>query len=299
MPKLSNSMLEAPSWTIVVHGGARTIASADAEANRRGCAAAAAAGAEVLRGGGSAVDAAEAAIRVLEDDPIFNAGFGSARNADGEIEMDAAIMDGQTLALGAVAGVRRLRNPIVAACAMLEELPVLLAGEGAERFAVGRGIPLCDPRSLHAPERIGHAGHDTVGCVARDLSGHFAAATSTGGLSGKLAGRIGDSPIPGCGLYADDLAGAVSLSGDGESISRVILAARILQELESGSSAMVAARRIDQLQRVGGEAGAIVLDRAGVPGIAHGSDQFAVGLATNNMRPLGAVHVDELWEHLA
>jgi beta-aspartyl-peptidase (threonine type) len=286
-------------WAIMVHGGARTISPAQAEANRRGCIAAVTVGAAVLRAGGRAVDAAEAAVRVLEDDATFNAGFGSVRNAEGEVEMDAALMDGETLALGAVGAVRRLRNPVAAARLMLDELPVLLAGEGAERFAAARGVALCDPREMHAPGAAGQAGHDTVGCVVLDRHGHLAAATSTGGLTGKLPGRIGDSPIPGCGLYADDGAGAVSLSGDGESISRVLLAARIIQALEAGGSSAAAAGEIERLRRVGGEAGAIVLDRDGRPGIAHNSDHFAVGVATSDLAPCGGIHRDEFRDILA
>lgn len=280
-------------WTIVVHGGARTIAADAFEANRRGCAAAAAAGADVLRDGGSAVAAAQAAIRVLEDDPTFNAGRGSVQNADGDVEMDAAIMDGASLAIGAVAAVRRLRNPIDAAVAMLPEAPVLLVGPGAERFAIDRGLALLSAEASVAPAT--NAGHDTVGCVARDRHGHFAAATSTGGLSGTMAGRVGDSPLPGCGFYADDAIGAVSLSGEGEAITRVLAATQILRGLESGSAANGASALAPAMRRVGGEAGAIIVDKRGCIGIAHTSDHFAIACASHKSAGVTAgIHRDEL-----
>jgi len=283
-------------WAVIVHGGAKTITLDRENANRRGCLAAVEAGAMVLRTGGGAVQAVEAAVRMLENDVTFNAGYGSVLNADGDVEMDAALMDGETLNIGALAAVRRLRNPITAARTMLGAKPVLLVAEGAEQFAAERGIPLCDPGALRAPEIVasGGAGHDTVGCVALDLAGHFAAATSTGGLSGTCRGRVGDSPIPGCGLYADDLLGAVSLSGDGESILRTMLAARVIHALDGFPASRAAEVAIGHLSRIGGEAGAIVLDRDGRVGVAHNSDHFAVAFAASDVAPRAALHRDEL-----
>jgi beta-aspartyl-peptidase (threonine type) len=283
------------TWAIVVHGGAKTIAPDRADASRAGCRAAAEAGARVLRDGGTAIEATRVAIRVLEDDPTFNAGTGSVRNAAGDIEMDAAIMDGATLAIGAVAAVRTLRNPIDAAHAMLDAPPILLVGEGAERFAADHDLALRDPETPAGD----NPGHDTVGCVALDSAGHIAAATSTGGLEGTLPGRVGDSPLPGCGFYAEDGIGGVSLSGDGEAIARTLLAGRIMRALEGGTAGRAAAAIATPLARVGGEAGAIVLDPAGRIGVSHTSDHFALALAASDLDTIpGAIHADELKDYL-
>lgn len=282
-------------WALIVHGGAKSIAPEKSEANRAGCLAAAHAGAEVLRYGGSAVAAAETAVRRLENDATFNAGIGSVANADGDIEMDAAIMDGRTLAIGAVAAVRRIRNPIGTAARMLEAVPVLLVAEGAERFARDQGVPMCEPNAQLVPLSAGSPEHDTVGCVAMDAAGHIAAATSTGGLTGQHPGRVGDSPIPGAGLYADDQLGGVAFSGDGESILRTMLAARVMQALETRTASPAAEAAIARLGRVGGEAGAIVIDKAGGFGIAHNSEHFALALHASWLpEPRAALHATEL-----
>lgn len=288
----------AGRWALIVQGGAKTICPDRASANRAGCLAAAQAGAMVLRYAGTAVRAAEAAVRWLEDDPTFNAGRGSVRNARGQVEMDAALMDGSTLDIGAVAAVRDLRNPIAVAGALLREPAVLLVAEGAEHFAAERGLAgNGDPAAECAPQPV-DAGHDTVGCVALDLYGHLAAATSTGGLKDTLPGRVGDSPLPGCGLYADDAVGAVSLSGDGEGIMRVMLAARVMQALETQSPGRAAQAGIDAMRRVGGQAGAIVLDAAGRAGIAHSSDHFALAIASSDVAPRAGIHRMELQDLL-
>jgi beta-aspartyl-peptidase (threonine type) len=295
-------MPDASRWALIVHGGAKTIDPALHARNREGCMAAAEAGAAVLRSGGSAVLAAEAAVRALEDDPVFNAGFGSVLNSDGDVEMDSAMMEGGTLAVGAVAGVRRVRNPVQVARAMLGELPVLLAGEGAERFAAQHGVAPCDPAEMISEEALASENskaHDTVGCVAMDATGTIVAATSTGGLPGKHVGRVGDSPIPGAGLYADNALGGVACSGDGESILRTMLAAHVMHALETGSANQAAARAIEKLGRVGGEAGAIVIDRDGRFGVAHNSDHFAMALHASWLdAPRAGVHRDELEELL-
>jgi beta-aspartyl-peptidase (threonine type) len=221
----------------------------------------------------------EAAVRVLEHDPTFNAGRGSVRNSDREVEMDAAIMDGATLDLGGVAAIRDVLHPVTVARLMLRERPTLLVAEGASRFAKAHGAEICDPAELLiAPE---DAGHDTVGCIALDMQGNLAAGTSTGGLEGCAPGRVGDSPLPGCGLYADNAVGAVVFSGDGESIARTMLAARVIHSLEAGSPQPAIEAAIKQLGRVGGEAGGIVLDRAGRVGWSHNSAHFVVGIATS------------------
>jgi beta-aspartyl-peptidase (threonine type) len=272
-------------WALVLHGGAKEIAPEKAQANRTGCLSALSAGAAVLRSGGTALDAVEVAIRVLEDDPTFNAGRGSVRNADGEVEMDAAIMDGATLDLGGVAALRAMRHPVSVARLMLRETPTLLVAEGARRFAEAHGAEACDPAELLVAE---DAGHDTVGCIALDTQGNLAAGASTGGLEGCLPGRVGDSPLPGCGLYADNSLGAVAFSGDGESISRGMLAARVMQFLESQSPQAAIEQAISRLGRIGGEAGGIVLDRAGRIGWAHNSPHFAVGIVTSEEETLHA-----------
>jgi beta-aspartyl-peptidase (threonine type) len=289
--------LTAPSpWAVIVHGGAKAIKPELLERNRAGCGRAAEAAAHLLAEGGTAVAAAEAAVRHLEDDPVFNAGFGSVLTSDGTVEMDAAIMDGSTLQVGGVANVRRLLNPVSVAAAMLATREVLIAGEGAERFALNNGFELCDPGAMVSPEALAsEAAHDTVGCVVLDTMGHLAAATSTGGLPGKHPGRIGDSPILGCGLYADDQRGAVSLSGEGESIMRLTLAAQVMRLLESHGPVEAAERAIAMLARVGGDAGAIVISRDGRFGIAHNSPHFAVALHGSWLEhPVAATHASEL-----
>jgi beta-aspartyl-peptidase (threonine type) len=248
----------------------------------------------VLDGGGSALDAVEQTIRALEADPTFNAGFGSVLNAEGEVEMDAAIMDGQTLDFGGVAAVKGLRHPISVARALLRETPVLLAAEGARRFAQRIGAETCPPEAMIAPRRRPRLGVDTVGCVAIDAEGRIAAGTSTGGLSGKAPGRIGDSPLPGAGLYAD-ARGGVSLSGEGEKIARVLVAAEVMHALDAHPAQAAAEHGIARLAAIGGDGGCIVLDRQGRFGCAHNSGQFAVGLASPGLDgPLAFLHRSEM-----
>jgi beta-aspartyl-peptidase (threonine type) len=271
-------------WAIILHGGAKEIAPEEQEAHREGVRAALTAGVAVLQRGGTAVEAVETAIRVLEDNPIFNAGRGSVSNSEGRIEMDAGLMDGAGLQIGAVAALRAVRHPISVARQLLSETPVLLVGEEARRFAHATGAELCDEADLRSgrlPRRAA-AERDTVGCVALDLAGHIAAGTSTGGLEGKVPGRVGDSPLPGCGLYADDTVGGVSLSGEGEAIIRTIAAARIMQSMTAEHPQRAVETGIAALRRVNGEAGAIAIDRHGRFGWAHNSRHFAVGSAAND-----------------
>ena len=264
-------------WSIVVHGGAKPIPPDRREAFRRGTAAAVAAGTAVLASGGTAVSAVHAAVVVLEADPTFNAGYGSVRNADGEVECDAGIMDGSTVNVGAVAGVRRVRHPVSVAARMLQETPVLLVAEGAERFAREMGEETCDPSEL-IPDVPTATEGDTVGCVAFDMSGSLAAATSTGGLEGTLPGRVGDSPLVGSGFYAENGVGAVALSGTGEAIVRCVSAARLLWG-EPGAPAEAIARELARLARLGGEAGVILINKDGRIHWDHSSPQFAVAFA--------------------
>ncbi|WP_114227574.1 MULTISPECIES: isoaspartyl peptidase/L-asparaginase family protein [Sphingomonas] len=229
------------NWQLVVHGGCGELRLSEKEeaAGRAGLAAALDAGAAILAAGGSSLDAVEAAARVLEDDPAFNAGRGSVLAHDGHIELDAAIMDGRTRAAGAVAGLTTIRAPISAARAVMEHSPhVLLSFDGAEEFARDHGLETVDPKWFEIPERRAQlervlasgGGFDadvkygTIGAVAVDAAGHVAAATSTGGLTAKRYGRIGDSPLIGAGTYADDRSAAISATGSGEFFIRAAAA---------------------------------------------------------------------------
>ena len=280
-------------WSLLVHGGAKTIKPERGEANRIGCLAALEAGQAVLRAGGSAVNAVVAAIRVLEDDPTFNAGYGSVLNSDGEVELDAALMDGATLDVGSVAAVRGVRNPIELAKALLRDKPVFLVAEGAARYAAEKDVELCDPGFHIADELVADEACDTVGCVAFDMHGDLAAGASTGGLHGVRPGRVGDAPIPGGGLAAENGLGAAAFSGDGESILRLTLAARVMRDLESIGPAAAADRAIAQMPRVGGEAGCIVLGPHGEPAIAHNSQNFAFGFASSEHPAAAYLHRNE------
>ena len=280
------------AWAIIVHGGAHPVADDKIEASDHACTEAVDAGSAVLEQGGSALDAVEAAVRVLENDPVFNAGYGSALNADGEVENDAAIMEGEKLAAGAVASLRGVRNPISAARNVMGTEHVLLSGEGARRFAEQSGVELCEPDELiHEEQRQEWEaskktrGSDTVGAVAMDARGTFAAGTSTGGLMHKRPGRIGDSPLVGLGLYADNSAGAVSMTGDGEMIMRMALAHRITNSMCNGTDADRAAEEAIAAmeRRVGGEAGCIAIDRHGQIGQAHNTSHMPTGWRTSDM----------------
>lgn len=282
-------MSEMTPWALIVHGGARTIAPEDAGANRAGCLAAVQAGADMLAAGGSAETAVETAVRVLEADPTFNAGTGAVLNADGVVQLDAALMRGSDLAIGAVGALEGVAHPISVARRLLDETAGLLVGAGARAFA--------DQEPEMTPFARGRATADTgdtVGCIALDQTGSMAVGLSTGGLQGKMPGRIGDSPLPGCGFYVDDAIGGVALSGDGDAIARVLLAAQIMRELEAVSPTEAALKGLQKLDRVGGEAGAIVLDRQGRIGCAHTSEQFAVAYATHRDAPRALLHQDEL-----
>ena len=229
------------------------------------------AGHAMLARGGSALDAVCAAVVVLEDDPLFNAGRGACYNTDEQHELDAAVMDGATRRAGAVAAVNRIRNPVLAARAVMEKSShVLLVGRGAERFARAHGVQLA-PREyfstgvrLAALRRRAEGHHGTVGAVALDAHGRLAAATSTGGYTGKLPGRVGDSPIVGAGTYADELC-AVSGTGLGEAFIRTVLAydvaARLRYRRENLARATAAA--LARIAELGADGGVIAVDRRG------------------------------------
>jgi L-asparaginase / beta-aspartyl-peptidase len=270
---------------IVVHGGAGAIEDARVEPAQAGCRAAVAAGLSVLAKGGSALDAVQVAVRVLEDDPQFNAGVGCALTRDGTAELDAAIMDGETLRVGAIGAVENLRRPIdLARLVMDDGEHVLLCGEGAWRFAREHGFSPVAPAELITERSLKRLETErrkrsarppeggTVGACAIDARGHVAAATSTGGITYKRPGRIGDTPLPGCGTYADDRGGAASATGHGESIIRVTMTRVLVDALRTGASATDAARiSVEELARISGEAGIICVDREGRVGAAHNS----------------------------
>ena len=255
------------SAAIMVHGGCGPVDASTLDERLAGVRAAAERGWKVLASGGAALDAVEAAVATLEDLPCFNAGRGSVLNAEGNIETDAAIMNGADLAAGAVAAVTGIANPIRLARRLLDAgRHVLLCGPGAEAFARAQGFAFVDPQSLVVEHRRREwaAKHGTVGAVAADARGSLAAATSTGGISYKLPGRVGDTPLIGCGTYADARV-AVSCTGHGEAIIRNTLARLAAFELERQSDPALAARAA--LARLaattGGDAGLILVNAAG------------------------------------
>ena len=266
---------------IIVHGGAGPIKDESLPARREGCKAAALAGWKILEEGGASLDAAEAAVVVLEDDPLFNSGTGSTLNSLGKVEMDAAIMDGASLRAGAVAAVSGIKNPIKLARRVMEDgRHVLLAGEGALMFARQVGFPECPPESLivDRERKRWDSKHGTVGCVAFDSTGKLAVATSTGGIFNKLPGRVGDSPLIGCGTYGDDY-GAASCTGHGEAIIRILLARSAVAYLQQGSEAQAAANMamIDlEDDRIRSTGGIILIDRWGQIGYARNTTHMPV-----------------------
>ena len=274
------------NWSLVVHGGAGQIMrdriTPDQDADiRAALARALATGGALLEAGASAVDAVEAAVRVLEDDPNFNSGRGAVFTYEGRNELDAAIMDGNTRAAGAVAGTTRTRNPVSLARAVMEQSHhVMLSGAGADQFSIEHGLEQVDPSWFATPQRLadleelkaaGSDGYDvdlkygTVGAVAVDAHGHVAAATSTGGITGKRWGRIGDSPLIGAGTYADDRACAVSATGAGEFFIREGVAHQICARVrlardtvQSAADTVMAA-----VKALGGNGGVIVVAPGG------------------------------------
>ncbi len=276
---------------IVVHGGAGNIPEEVRPLHRTGLDQALEAGWAVLARGGEAIDAVLAAVRVMEELPQFNAGRGSALTRAGSVEMDAGIMDGRTLKVGAVAAVRRVPHPIQLAYEVLAHSPhILMACEGAEAFAKTRGMSLVSPELLITEERRRRlqellasspqpeAG-DTVGAVAMDEKGHIVAATSTGGMMGKLPGRVGDSPLVGCGFYADETLGGCSTTGVGETIARALLAFRAVDGLGGDRPPQDAAEAAVAYltQRIHGSAGLILLDRYGRVGAAWNTLRMSYG----------------------
>jgi len=271
---------------LLIHGGAGADPASNREELRLGIRDAVAAGWAVLRDGGGAVAAVEAAVGAMEDHPRFNAGRGSVLTADGTVEMDAAIMEGDALRNGAVACVTAMRHPVTLARLIMEEgRHSFFVGEGAMARARALGVPECDPEELVTDARrqqLESLISGTVGAVALDRQGLIAAATSTGGTAGKLPGRVGDSPLIGCGTYAESTAGGVSCTGDGEAIIRVVLARRTIEILKAAGDPMHACRiAVDVLVEEGsGSGGLICIDWRGRLGWAHSTPLMPVGFMT-------------------
>jgi beta-aspartyl-peptidase (threonine type) len=289
------------------------------DAHIRGVSNALAAGWRVLERGGTALDAVEEAVVIMEDDETFDAGRGSFLNRDGKVQLDALIMEGSTLRAGGVGCVERLRNPVRAARKILSESPhVYFVGEGAERFAAEHGIPLCNNDDLIIPREVERLreyqaaqkdskadgndlfapashdaaiSHDTVGAVALDRDGNIAAATSTGGTLNKAPGRLGDSSLIGCGCYADNLSAAASTTGWGEPIMKLVLAKWTADRISAGNlpewSAQEAMNYLKQ--RVNGHGGIIVLDPQGHIGIAHNTPRMAWAYKTVKKEDAGVL----------
>jgi beta-aspartyl-peptidase (threonine type) len=332
---------------LLIHGGAWAMPDDAVAPHERGIANALAAGWAVLSKNGSALDAIEAAITVMEDDDTFDAGRGSFLTRDGRVQLDALMMDGATLRAGGVACVERLRNPIQAARLVLDKSPhVYFVGTGAERFATQHGMRLVDNSELIVPrerdrlmrfqqaELAGHPdttfsgnaeftttppaepvlaetvleteveqgladearvvsptlhSHDTVGAVALDAEGRLAAGTSTGGTLSKAPGRVGDSSLIGCGCYADNDSAAVSLTGWGEPIMKLVLGKWAVDRVAAGSTPQEAATdAIEYLySRLGGHGGIILLGPDGSVGLAHNTPRMAWGIASSAGQELG------------
>ena len=313
---------------LVVHGGAWAMPDDMVEAHIRGVKNAVAAGWRILERGGPALDAVEGAVVIMEDDETFDAGRGSFLNRDGKVQLEALIMDGATLRAGGVGCVEHLRNPIRAARKILSESPhIYFVGEGAEKFAAQHGIPLCNNEDLIIPREVERLreyqaknpilaakdavsvgqptgaelfappaddatiSHDTVGAVALDRNSNIAAATSTGGTLNKAPGRLGDSSLIGCGCYADNESAAVSTTGWGEPIMKLVLAKWTADRIATGNlPAWAAQEAMNYLkQRVHGHGGIIVLDVHGNFGIAHNTPRMAWAYKTVKQQEAGIV----------
>jgi beta-aspartyl-peptidase (threonine type) len=307
---------EGPRWRLMIHGGAGSmrrgkLAEADDIAARAGLDHALAAGVALLEAGGSALDAVEAAVRVLEDDPVFNAGRGSVFTHEGRNELDAAIMNGADRAAGAVTGVTTTRNPVSLARAVMTQSPhVLLSGEGADQFAGEQGLEQVDPEWFAIPERRRQLEellarpegafdvdmkYGTVGAVALDSHGHVAAATSTGGLTAKRWGRIGDSPLIGAGTYADDRAGAISATGSGEYFIRAAAAHEICARVRMlGETLETAAQAVfAEIVPMGGTGGVILTGPDGEAAWVFSTPGMYRGVATSDGERRVAIYGDE------
>lgn len=284
------------SIRLIVHGGAWNVPTEQQAAHVAGIRAAVAHVVPLLEAGGTALDAVEAAVNILEADTTFDAGHGAFLNSQGEIELDALIMDGATLDFGAVAAVQNLLHPVSVARRLMETAEFrMLVGAGAQAFARAQNFPILDPQALLTERELSFFGQikeeedfrshhpfgelpgDTVGAVALDSYGNLAAATSTGGTPRKWPGRVGDSPLPGAGAYADNASGGASTTGWGESIMKILLAKTVTDQLELGKSAPAAARYgIRRLaDKVQGLGGVITISNQGEYGWYHNTPKMA------------------------
>jgi L-asparaginase / beta-aspartyl-peptidase len=285
--------------SLIVHGGAWNIPDDLVEAHRNGVKNALARGWEILTSGGTSVDAVEQVIRILEDDDTFDAGLGSHLNATGQVELDASIMNGRTFRCGAVACVHSIRNPISLARKIMEESEhILLVGNGAERFAMEHGMKLCEVDDLLVEREIerwkqaqgikdfstkdafrsGDRSSDTVGCVAMDKDSTICVGTSTGGTFNKYPGRVGDSPLIGCGSYADNAIGGVSTTGWGEAMIKVVMAKTVIDLMDQHHDSVETAAQagIELLhKKVDGFGGVIAMNAKGEFGIAFNTSRMA------------------------
>lgn len=291
-------------FIIVVHGGAGRIRPEFKNGALRGVKKAAKTGYDILSKGGTALDAVEEAVKIMEDDPTFNAGIGSTLTIDGKIEMDASIMDGKTLNAGSVAMIRNIRHPVTLARIIMEKTDhVFVAGDFAEKLAEIFNLERCNPitenrikiwkeyktmlirgehqylpKTTKLIKLIPELATGTVGAVARDKDGNLAAATSTGGLTLKLPGRIGDTPLIGCGNYADNDAGAASVTGIGEVAIRLVLAKTVCDFMRNRLNAQKAVEKGIELVKTKQNnlpMGVIAVDKYGNPGIAHNSENLS------------------------
>ena len=287
---------------LLVHGGAWSIPDDMVQAHLLGVHNALRIGWRILERGGTALDAVEAAIVSMEEDDTFDAGRGSFLTSDGRVQLDALMMDGKTLRSGGVGCVERIRNPIRAARKVLDESPhVYLVAEGAERFAAEHGIELCRNEELVIEREIERlrqakeqaaagapaeffAEHDTVGAVALDKNGNLAAATSTGGTMNKTPGRVGDSSLIGCGCYADNESAAVSTTGWGEPMMKLVLGKWAVDRVQEGTpperAATMAIQKLES--RLNGHGGMILLDTQGRYGVAHNTPRMAWALKSKS-----------------
>jgi beta-aspartyl-peptidase (threonine type) len=300
-------------WRIMIHGGAGSMRPGRLDPQQETCAragleAALAAGSAILEKRESAIDAVEAAVRVLEEDVCFNAGRGSVLTADGCIELDAAIMDGRSRAAGAVAGLRTTRAPISLARLLMERGPhVFLSGKGADRFAREHGLEQVGNSWFEVPERrrqleelLAEDGFDdevkygTVGAVAVDTDGHVAVATSTGGLTAKRWGRVGDSPLIGAGTYADDRSAAVSATGSGEFFIRAVAAHQLAERVRLGREPLQQALDavLADIQSLGGKGGLIAVGPDGEAAWGFTTPAMYRGMADASGRTV-AVYSDD------
>jgi len=293
--------------SFIVHGGAWDIPDDLVEAHRGGVRLALAIGWNILSNGGTAVDAVEKSVNCMEDDPTFDAGRGSFVNSVGDIELDASIMDGTTFRAGAIAAVQNIRNPISLARVIMDKSEhILLAGNGAIRFAEEHGLAQCSKEDLlvgrelerwkaikNSSESIStkdafrkKTPFDTVGAVAIDRFGVIASGTSTGGTPNKYPGRVGDSPLIGCGTYADSSVGGASCTGWGEAIIKVVLAKTVIDVMEynGGDPSAAANLAIQRLEKkADGFGGVIVLNKSGVPAVAFNTPRMARAYRTSEM----------------